>query len=83
MELVLNCWTHMHHPHRDAASRALYGWFLNLRENAKRVQFATRAVRILGVKTLVERFHRWLRVSVCIALWDLLFLTLYTTKSFF
>lgn len=71
ISLILTCWTHMSAPSRDdvnALIHELYEECGGCNPTSVDPQRHMRAVHVLGVDTLVQRFEGWLTVSIVTSL---------------
>lgn len=66
MELILTCWTHMSAPDRDDVNALVHQFYEDsgeCRACSIDPERHSRAVYIIGVNTLIQKFEEWLIVS--------------------
>lgn len=65
MELILTCWTHMSAPNRDDVNALVHKFYEDhggCRACSIDPDRHERAVHIIGVDTLIQKFEEWLTV---------------------
>ena len=67
MELILTCWTHMSAPNRNDVNSLIHRLYQDeeqCRGCSVDPERHARAIHVIGVSTLVQKFEDWLTVSL-------------------